>query len=141
MVNIWLAIIIGFAILEAVTMDLSAIWFAFGALIAMIVAVFTNSVTIQMTFFIVGSTIFLILFRPMLKKVLFKKETQKTNIDMIIGETGIATTDVTCDGGEVKVCGKIWTAINNDKDGTILTNEKVEILQIKGSKIIVKLIK
>lgn len=134
----WLIFIIIFACLEAVTLDLIAIWFAFGAVFAMITAKFTANFTIQLIAFIIGSALLIIIFRPMTKSLTLKGKEVKTNIDMIIGETGVVTTEVNSVGGEVKVSGKIWTAIPQTDDMVIAEGEKVQILEIRGSKIVVK---
>lgn len=140
----WLGVIVAFAIFEAVTLDMTAIWFAFGGIIAMISACFTTSLTMQFSIFIIFAGICLIFFRPMCKKYLLKSADSadaKTNIDMIIGQTGVVTVKIGEESGEVKVAGKIWTSLNETQGETILEGEKVEILQIKGSKLIVKAIK
>lgn len=133
----WLIFIIIFACLEAFTLDLIAIWFAFGSLIAMITAKFTSNFTIQLTAFIIGSALLFIIFRPLTKNLSLKGKDVKTNIDMIIGETGVVFTEINSEGGEVKIAGKIWTAIT-EEDAIISVNTKVEILEIRGSKLVVK---
>ena len=73
--------------------------------------------------------------KPILDKYI-KKDTIKTNIDMIIGKTGIVTEDITplkC--GRVKLQGKSFMAIS---DKEIKKDKKVEILKIEGVKVIVK---
>ncbi|MFI3114656.1 MAG: NfeD family protein [Clostridia bacterium] len=134
----WLVFIVIFACFEAFTLDLIAIWFAFGALIAMITAKFTTNFTIQLTAFIIGSALMFIIFRPMLKKITLKGKDVKTNIDMIIGEIGVVFTEINTEGGEVKIAGKIWTAICEEENAVISTGQKVEILEIRGSKLVVK---
>lgn len=136
----WLTVIIGCAILEATTLDLVAIWFAFGGLVAMIASDFTTSLSTQIGFFIAGTALTLVFCRPLAKKFLFKKEKVRTNIDRIIGEIGVVTTEISPIQGEVKVCGKIWTAKNIEKENSILEGCEVEVIEIQGSKIIVKAI-
>lgn len=133
----WLAVIIIFAVIEGFTMDLASIWFAFGALIAMIVALFTDSLLIQLVFFLLGTTIFMIYLRPIAKKSFGTKKV-RTNIDKIIGEIGIVTGEVSLSDGEVKVSGKIWSARNFEDTKKIPLGAKVEILSIQGAKVIVK---
>ena len=136
---IWLGFIIIFAIVEAMTLDLSAIWFSFGVLFAMISTLFTDNIIIQIIIFIIGTVILMIGLKPFAKKMIHTdKERSKTNItDMIIGKIGVVTQEITMDKGEVKVSGKYWSA-RNFCDKKINEGAKVEILEIKGVKLIVK---
>ena len=133
-VIVWLCLVIIFVIIEAMTLDLTAIWFAFGALIAMIVSLVSNGFIPPFIAFIVGTLIFMISIRPIARKYIFK-ERVRTNIDRIIGMNGYAMTNVDAFGGEVKVDGKIWSARSTEE---ILKDTKVEILEVQGVKIIVR---
>ena len=75
--------------------------------------------------------------KKIIKKIIPDKE--KTNLDRIIGMTGIVISKITKNKpGEVKVDGKIWTAISNT---TINENEPVKILEINSTKLKVEKIK
>ena len=130
----WLILFVVLIILELWTVNLTTIWFAFGALIAYVVSLFTNNITIQTTVFLAVSVITLILTRPIVKKYLLTKPS-RTNADMLIGKIGIVTKEITkTDIGEVKIDGKYWSAKANKK---IKEGSKVEILAIEGVKLIV----
>ena len=131
----WLIIILVFLIIEGMTTNLVTIWFAFGALCAFISSYFTNNIIIELIVFIVFTILSLIFTKPILDKYI-KKDTIKTNIDMIIGKTGIVTEDITplkC--GRVKLQGKSFMAIS---DKEIKKDKNVEVLKIEGVKVIVK---
>lgn len=131
----WLILFVVLIILELCTANLTTIWFAFGALLAYIVSLFTDNVMIQTTVFLAVSVITLILTRPVVRKYLLTKPS-RTNADMLIGRTGIVTKKITkTDIGEVKIDGKYWSAKANKK---IKEGSKVEILAIEGVKLIVK---
>lgn len=131
----WLILFVVLIILELCTVNLTTIWFAFGALLAYIVSLFTDNVMIQTTVFLTVSVITLILTRPVVRKYLLTKPS-RTNADMLIGKTGIVTKEITkTDIGEVKIDGKYWSAKANKK---IKEGSKVEILAIEGVKLIVK---
>lgn len=131
----WLILFVVLIILELCTVNLTTIWFAFGALLAYIVSLFTDNVMIQTTVFLAVSVITLILTRPVVRKYLLTKPS-RTNADMLIGRTGIVTKEITkTDIGEVKIDGKYWSAKANKK---IKEGSKVEILAIEGVKLIVK---
>jgi membrane protein implicated in regulation of membrane protease activity len=134
---LWFAIIIFSAILEALTMDLTSIWFALAALVAFILAIFNVNIAIQLIVFIVISVGLLISVRPLAQNY-FRTNVVSTNSDRLIGKSAVCTKSILKGGrGEVKVNSQIWTAISQD-ESDILENDTVEILAIEGVKLIVK---
>lgn len=134
---LWFAIIIFSAILEALTMDLTSIWFALAALVAFILAIFNVNIAIQLIVFIVISVGLLISVRPLAQNY-FRTNVVSTNSDRLIGKSAVCTKSILKGGrGEVKVNSQIWTAISQDQSD-ILENDTVEILAIEGVKLIVK---
>ena len=132
---IWFALIIVFLIIEAITLNLVTIWFAFGSICAYISSYFTENITIQLVVFFLASTISLVLTKPVVEKYI-KKTKNNINLDRIIGQIGVVTTSIrNNESGRVKVDGKDWMAISEDE---IENGSKVEILKIEGVKIIVK---
>lgn len=133
----WLSIVVALAILEIATVNLVSIWFVVSGIIAMITSLFTDNIIIQASIFIIFGIIFMLLTKKIIKKIIPDKE--KTNLDRIIGMTGIVISKITKNkSGEVKVDGKIWTAISNT---TINENEPVKILEINSTKLKVEKIK
>ena len=130
----WLAIVVALAILEMMTVSLVSIWFVLSGLLAMISTLFTTNITIQIAIFVIFGIIFMILTRKLVKKA--SKNNIKTNFDRIIGMTGIVTKKISKnDPGEVKVDGKIWTAVANT---AIQEGSTVEITEINSTKLTVK---
>lgn len=135
----WIIVFLVFTIIEIITINLVTIWFAIGAISAAIASLITDSVLIQLTVFFVISTIALAVTKPLKDKL--TKNTNPTNLDRIIGMTGIVTEDIEEDEvGEIKVDGKRWSAISEDNQ-CIKKGQKVEILEIKSTKLKVKEIK
>ena len=135
--SIWLILFILLIVIEICTVGLVTIWFAFGSLITFIISYFTNNILIETPIFIVVSIISLIITRPILKKY-FTSNIIKTNVNKLIGETGIVIEDLNKTTiGKVKVDGQIWSALNSEK-GCIEKNSEVEVLSIEGVKLIVR---
>ncbi len=136
MIFVWFAVIIVAGVIEAMTMDLSSIWFAAGGFFALIFAIiFPDLIWIQVIIFILFSIALLLVLRPIFKKFVKKNEI-KTNADSLVGKVAVCVKPI-LDGerGEVKIEGKIWTAIANED---IQINEKVIVLAIKGVKLVVR---
>lgn len=138
---IWLVISVILGVIEAATLALVTIWFAIGALFAMIFAMLGFPLSVQVIAFIISSSLLLYFTKPILKKYL-KVNTVKTNADRVIGEVGVVieSIDPVLGKGQVKVRGRIWSARSADNQ-PLLENTKVEIQEIAGVKLIVKKLK
>ena len=133
----WLILFIGLLVIELITVGLVSVWFAAGALMAFITSYFTSNLFIQLPIFIIVSVVSLIITRPLIKKY-FTNNIVKTNVNKLIGETGIVLEDLSkTNMGKVKVVGQIWSAINIEK-GKISKDSEVEILSVEGVKLIVR---
>lgn len=133
---LWLFIFVILLIIEGLTFNLITVWFAVGALGAFVSTYVTNDIIIQCLVFAVVTTVSLIMTRPLVKKLLKGREPIKTNLDLVVGATGIVEDEINSDAmGRVTVLGKNWLA---KSDKTIKVGSKVEILAIEGAKLIVK---
>jgi len=135
--SIWLILFIVLIVIEMCTVGLVCIWFALGALVSFIISYFSNNLLIEIPIFVIVSFVALIFTRPILQKY-FKKNIIKTNVNKLIGETGIVIEDVTkTNMGKIKVDGQIWSALNSEK-GRIEKDTEVEVLSVEGVKLIVR---
>lgn len=131
----WLIIIILLVIVEALTINLTTIWFVVSGIFALLISFFTDNFLIQFSVFTILGILLLITTRPILKKIISEKS-ESTNLDRVIGMIGVVTKKIEKNGtGEVKVDGKAWTAY---ADNEIDTNSAVKVLLINGVKIKVK---
>lgn len=135
---IWLAGIVAFIVLEAVTYQLVSVWFALGAICAMIAMAAGADFTVQMIVFIAISGICLLCLRPVSKKLL-KNKTLKTNVDGLIGKEVIITKEINnlISAGEGRVNGMTWT-VRSDDNSVIGEGETAVVTAIEGVKLIVK---
>lgn len=135
---LWLAAMIVFFIVEAAVPGLVSIWFAVGALAALISALLHAPVWLQFVWFIVVSIAALVLTRPLAKKYV-NDAAVATNADVVIGKECIVTRTVDNLKGEgaAKVDGKEWTA-RTENGEIIAEGEYAEILRIEGVKLILK---
>lgn len=137
---IWLAAIIFFGILEALTAGLLSIWFVAGSLVALIAATMGASLSVQMAVFILVSAIALAATRPLVKRYL-NGSIIPTNADRVLGERARVTETIDNENatGAVYVDGKTWTA--RSTDGSVIPEgEQVQIETIEGVKLFVKIL-
>ena len=136
---IWLVIFISMLVVEASGPNLVSIWFALGALIALIIS-FIPGVAwwIELIVFVVVSAASLLALRPVFKHLL-KRNIFKSNVDSFQGKRGYVVEDITyLIPGAVKMGDVKWSAVPQDKNTTFLKGEVVEVVSINGNKLIVK---
>ena len=139
--KLWLIIAGLFFIGEIATVGFLIFWFGIGALIAMIISLFTTNIIIQTTVFVISSTILIFATKPFVKKFADVKKTN-TNVYSIIGKKAlvIRTIDPIHSVGQIKLNGEVWTA-ESENNEVIEEGLAVEVLKIKGVKAIVKPVK
>ena len=140
MMYVWVGLVIVFVLLEALSAQLTSVWFALGAAAALIVAgCGVQSVLIQSAVFVFVSLLALVLTRPLVRRML-KKKVQPTNADRCIGKTAIVTEaiDNLMGKGAAKVGGVEWTARTDAPQETIPEGQTVRVIRIDGVKLIVE---
>lgn len=139
---VWLILAGIFLILEIYTVGFLIFWLSIGALLAMIVSLFTQNIMVQMSVFVISSTILIFATKPFIKKFAKNENSIKTNVYSIIGKVGIVTQEINSihATGQIKVDGEIWSATSQNAS-TIPEGTEVEILEIKGVKAIVTPVK
>ena len=136
---IWLSIFVIALIVESLGSEVVSVWFAFGAVISLILSFIPNVAWwIQIIVFLVVSIATMVALRPFIRR-LMKHEIVNSNIDTMIHKKGKMTK--ACDNlnhGEVRINGVTWTAVSADENRVIKENEIVEVIAIEGNKLIVK---
>lgn len=134
----WLIGVVVLLGIELLTMGLTTIWFAGGALAAFAVTLLGAGRGVQIVVFLVVSFVLLFFTRPVAAKF-FNGQREKTNAEGLIGKEARVTEDIDNfnQEGIVVVDGMEWSARTED-DSVIEKGNKVEILEIKGVKLIVR---
>ena len=136
---IWLIAMVILLIVEAMVPGLISIWFAIGALAALISALFHAPVWLQLVWFFAISILTLVLTRPFVKKYVNSRVTP-TNADVVLGKDAVVTEriDNLHAQGAVMLDGKVWTARTEKEQVTVEAGETVRVLRIEGVKLIVE---
>ena len=134
----WLIALILFGVLEAVTVGLTSIWFAVGALAALVACAADAPMLVQVVVFLGVSFLTLLLVRPMAQKYDNDRHVA-TNADRVIGAEGIVTQDIVNlkAQGQITVNGAPWTARTEEGCPAIPAGSRVRVLRIEGVKVIV----
>lgn len=130
-VILWLILMVVFLAVEAGTVTLVSLWFAAGALAALLTALAGGPAWLQALLFVVVSAGLLLALRPMAKKYLSPKLTP-TNVDSVVGSTGLVTAaiDNVSAVGQVKLGAMEWTARSTSGQpipvGTLVKVDRIE---------------
>lgn len=126
----WLIAVVVFLVVEASTVTMVSLWFALGALAALVVSLFAKT-WLQVTAFLAVSALALAMLRPLARKY-FKPRITRTNVDAIIGSQGYVTMDIDniAAVGQVKLGAMEWTARSatgeNIPKGTLVKVDRIE---------------
>ena len=136
---IWLGLFVLMLVVEALGPALVSVWFAFGALVAMVIS-FIPGVTwwIEVVVFVVVSIAAFLALRPLSKRFIKRNEI-KSNVDSLVGKKGIVIERISfLNPGACKINDVTWTAVALDEKATIEKDDVVEVVTIDGNKLIVK---
>lgn len=128
---IWLALMVLFLLAEAATVTLVSLWFAAGALVALVASMLGSPLWLQIALFLVVSALLLACLRDLVRRH-FTPGLTRTNVDAIAGSEGYVTADIDniSATGKVKLGGMEWTARSCSgkpiPTGTLVRVERVE---------------
>ena len=122
----WLMAFIILVVMEFLTMGLTTIWFAIGALVSFFASLFGAAVWLQIVLFLVVSLVVLVVYRPLAVKYVNSRRT-KTNVDDLIGREAkvIERIDNLNETGRVLLNGIDWSA-------------RSTLIEVQGVKLIVE---
>lgn len=134
---LWLVLLVVFLVAEASTVTLVSLWFAAGALIAMVVTLLGGGLWLQIAVFLAVSILLLASVRPLAQKHLTPKLT-RTNVDSVIGSSGLVTQDIDnlTAQGQVKLGSMYWTA-RSTGGAPIPKGTRIRADRIEGVKVFV----
>ena len=139
MTVVWLIAMIVLLVVEGLVPGLISIWFALGALAALVSALLHAPLWLQIVWFLAVSIVALALTRPLAKKYI-NARTQPTNADMMIGKECVVreSIDNVLGTGAVSVDGKVWTARTESDEMKVQEGSRAVVVRIEGVKLIVK---
>ena len=139
MTMIWLIVLVVLVVIELLTMGLTTVWFAGGALMATIASLVHAPVVIQIILFLATSALLLYFTRPVAVKY-FNKDRVRTNAESLVGRQAIVISEIdNLQGiGQVNVGGMEWSARTRTDGVTLPVGTVVIVFAIDGVKLIVE---
>ena len=136
----WMVLLILCIVIEILTLGLTTIWFAAGALVAIFAALLYAPIFVQVILFLLVSLTLLFFTRPIAVKY-FNRDRVKTNVESMVGRQAIVIGEI--DNiqatGQVTVSGQEWSARSWDDKVKIPVGAVVVVAAISGVKLIVKM--
>jgi membrane protein implicated in regulation of membrane protease activity len=133
----WLVALVLFAVAEAATVGLVSIWFAGGALVALIATGCGAPIWLQVLLFLVVSGIMLALLRPFVRRMTKSSKTE-TNAGRHIGREALVMEEINnlTGTGAIKLDGVTWTA-RSESGEVIPVGTTIVVQRIEGVKVVV----
>lgn len=139
---LWLVLGVGLIVAEVFTLGFVLLWFGIGAVAAALVGLLGGGFLLQFLVFAAVSIGLTVMSRTILTNYFShaEKDRVKTGVDSLPGKIGTVTiaSDGAMNEGAVKVFGSTWTAFPIDDDTKLITGEKVEVVEVRGSSIYVR---
>ncbi len=135
---IWVAVMVIFGVLEAVTVGLTSIWFVVGAVGGLVVSMLSGPIWLQLVVYFAVPIVCMIAARPLVIKY-NNHSTPATNADRVLGATARVTEriDNTVPSGAVYVDGKTWSA-RSESDAIIEVDTLVRVKRMEGVRLFVE---
>lgn len=136
---IWVGIFFLCVVIEIATMGLTTIWFAGGALVAVLLSLIKAPFTVQFIAFLLVSVLLLAFTRPIAVRY-FNKDRIRTNTESLIGQQAIVVSEINNlkQSGRITIQGKEWTARTTVDSITVAQGAVVIVRAIDGVKLIVE---
>lgn len=135
----WLVVLVALVVIELLTMGLTTVWFAGGALVATVAALFHAPLALQVILFLLVSALLLFFTRPLAVKY-FNKDRVRTNAESLVGRQAIVISEIdNLQGiGQVNVGGMEWSARTRTDGEKLPVGAVATVLAIDGVKLIVE---
>ena len=135
----WLVVLVVLVVIELLTMGLTTVWFAGGALVATIAALFHAPLALQIILFLLVSALLLFFTRPLAVKY-FNKDRVRTNAESLVGRQAIVISEIdNLQGiGQVNVGGMEWSARTRVDGVKLPVGTVATVLAINGVKLVVE---
>ncbi len=135
---LWLIAAAFFCAVEAATVGIVSLWFAGGALAAMVTSLLGGALWLQVTVFLVASAALLVAFRPFVRKVIVPGITQ-TNANAMVGRQALLTeaVDNLKETGALRLDGKEWS-VRSETGETLPEGTLVAVVRLEGVRLYVE---
>jgi membrane protein implicated in regulation of membrane protease activity len=133
----WLALAVVLGVLELFSLDLFLLMLAVGALVGVVTDLVGLPVPLQILAAVASSVAMLGVVRPGVVKRLQSGPDLVLGHDALVGKQGVVVSEVSSQGGQVRIGGELWSARPFDDDLVIEPGARVDIFEIRGATAVV----
>ena len=133
----WLGLAVLLGVAELFSLDLILLMLAVGAVAGVLTALLGLPVAVQILAFVGASVGMLALVRPSVVKRLHSGPDLVTGPAKLVGKQGVVVSEVSAQGGSVRIAGELWSARPYDETVVIEPGAKVDIFEISGATVLV----
>jgi membrane protein implicated in regulation of membrane protease activity len=133
----WMGLAIVLGVAELFSLDLILLMLAVGAVVGGIAALIGLPVAVQILGAVAASVAMLSIVRPSVVKRLHSGPNLVLGHDKLVGKQAVVISEVSADGGQVRIAGEIWSARPYDDDAVIEPGAKVDVFEIRGATAVV----
>ncbi len=129
----WLIIAAVLAVAEIFTLTAALALLGGAALVTAPFAALGLPTPLQYLLFTVVAVASLLFVRPIALRHLARPQGERFGVDALVGTTACALSEVTGEGGRVRIGGEEWTARAYDETLVIPPGTSVDVIEIKGA--------
>lgn len=130
---LWLIAAAVLGVLEAVTPVLIFGMLGVAALVGVVLALLGVPVAFQVLGFVVASIATVGVVRPIVRKYMRPKLSERSGIDRLVGQDAEVIQRVDARGGQVKLAGELWSARAFDPTLVLEPGSTVQVIEIDGA--------
>ena len=134
---VWLIAAGALAAAEVLSLTLVLGMLSVAAIAAALVAGLDAPAAAQVAVFAGVSVLLLAVVRPVARRHRHMPVAIRTGTDALVGKRGLAVTEITTNGGQVRIGGEVWSARTYDDSGVIAAGSPVDVAQIDGATAVV----
>lgn len=134
---VWLIAAGALAAAEVVTLTLVLGMLSIAAVGAALIAALGAPAAAQVAVFAGVAILLLAVVRPIARRHRHMPASIRTGTDALVGKRGTAVTEVTSQGGQVRIGGEVWSARTYDERHVVPAGSVVDIAQIDGATAVV----
>lgn len=131
--ELWLGLAILLGVLELFSLSLILLMLSAGAVIGMALALVGLPLGIQVIGAAVTAVAMLALVRPNVIARLHSGPELRLGHQALVGRQGVVVSEVTWQGGQVRIGGDLWTARPYDETEVIEPGATVDVFEIQGA--------
>lgn len=131
--ELWLGLAILLGVLELFSLSLILLMLAAGAVVGMALALVNLPLGVQVVGAVLTSVGMLALVRPNMIRRLHSGPELRLGHQALVGRQALVVSEVSSQGGQVRINGELWTARPYDETEVIEPGATVDVFEIRGA--------